>query len=384
VTGLLTAFELDRRGCATLVLERGTLCSGQTGQCHGWLHRGGIFPDASAEHVDRLDRGARRWMEMIAGLGAAGPVLGCDVGGLTEETLDAVTAAWQRLGLTHRRVGTGGAGCAWLVESPERAIVPLTALQAIIAGSTVILRTAEAVSLLPGRRTSRAEALLIRAGQRMFRLYADAFVLANGSGITSVLPDSDLASRITSRLSFMLVVRSSQVGDRGFAVPAQEALGLFGVPRADGRHQYLLISNFLSYALTADVTYSRLNWLAGIRPTLERFLLDVWKDDDALWGIYPAIKVEPTRPIALGVSSMALLTTRFENVCAGVPGKLVLAPLLAERLADAVAPYVRQSVGCPPPLALVHGLPAAQWGPEEWEVTPLVRRATLFDEGGCP
>jgi hypothetical protein len=384
-TGLLTALELDRRGFAVLVIEHVALCSGQTGQCHGWLHRGGVFPDAPVEQADQLDRGARCWLELMEHGPESGDVMSCYLGGRQEQTLTAVSAVWRRIGLGHERADVPGGACTWSVRAPERAVVPVGILRAAVAGSGVALRDAEAVRFLPSRRGSRAAALVVRTGQRLVRLHADAFVLANGAGIATVLPDPALASGIAGRLSFMLVVRSSTVPDWAFAIPEQEALGLFGVPRTSARSRCLLLSNFLSYAVTTDISHAQANWLAGTRTTIRRFLPRTWSADDALCGVYPAVKVEPTRALALGVAGMAVLSTPFTNVSAGVPGKLVLAPLLARQLADAVAPHAdppdRRCVVSDLTSTVTDRLAPVGWGPEEWQVTPLVRRATLFDEG---
>lgn len=376
-TGLLTALELDGQGFAALVVEEGNLCSRQTGQAHGWLHRGGVFPDARTEDFEQLDEGARRWTELIERTGNSGAVTGCRIGGVSQRTLAAVTATWEQLRLPYQHTATTTGACDWMIRAPESAIVPVRALQAALADSGVALRRAEAVKLLPGRSGSTVESLLARAGQRTFRLTADAFVLANGAGITALLPEGQLSSAVVRRLSFMLVTRTDAAMHLGVAIPEQEALGLFAVPRVSGGHRYVLLSNFISYAPTAELTHSRDNWLAGIRPTVQRFLPDLWQAQDALWGVYSAVKAEPARHLALGVSEMALLPSLYGNVVAGVPGKLTLAPLLAERLADAVAPHIRHGEAAD---GLIEDLPAARWGPEEWEVTPLVRRSTLFRE----
>jgi len=373
VTGLLTAMELDRCGVPVLVLEQTALCSGQTGQAHGWLHRGGIYPDAQPRDIEQLDRGSRCWAELAERNGSADALISCWIGGLQDLTRSAITVIWDKLGITHEAVDATGA-CGWMIKTPEMAIVPLDVLRAALAKSRVVLRRAEAVELLADNQGSNTAAVLVaRVGQRLIDIGADAFVLANGAGISALVPET--AAAVVSRLSFMLVVRSAAAWNRGVAIPEQEALGLLGVPRSSAQHRYLLLSNFVSYSPTADLRLSRTNWLAGIWPTVQRFLPDLWQAEDALWGIYPAVKVEPQRHVALGVADMALLQTRFANVAAGVPGKLTLAPLLAGRLADAVAPHARPQAAASG--ELVEQLPVAFWGPEEWEVTPLVRRSTL-------
>ena len=373
VTGLLTALELDRRDIAALVIEKAGLCSGQTGQAHGWLHRGGVFPDAGPADCEQLDHGARLWEALLA---SAHFGTKCDIGGTRTETRTAVSAVWEHLGLSSSSTLAGNVACPWTIGGPESAIAPVVVLRSVLAGSGVTLRRAAAISLRPGDRADTAESLLVRSEWGTLRLKADAFVLANADGICGLISAADPASRLTRRLSFMLVVRSRAVPDRGIAIPEQDSLGLFAVPRASGQHRHLLISNFISYALTANIDACRHNWLAGIRRTVERFLPELWRADDGLWGVYSAVKVEPRRDVALGVSDMAIVSTPFVNVTAGVPGKLALAPLLARRLADTVQPYVtprRQ-------LREEHCLPRAQWAAEQWEVTPLARRSTLFDK----
>ncbi|GAA2909435.1 hypothetical protein Acy02nite_88980 [Actinoplanes cyaneus] len=333
--GLLTALELDRRGVAALVLERGTLCCAQSGQAHGWLHRGGVYPDATAADRDQLEAGARRWAA-LAGDGT--PLTECHIPG----------------------------------GRPEQALVPLRALRTALAGSTVALRQAEVIRIQPDPGGRTAAGLTVRTPDGTARLVADAYVLTAGAGIGPLMPAPDLLHR----LSFMLVVRSAAVTGTGFAIPGQEALGLFAVPRATDTYRYLLLSNFISYMPSAQPALCRANWLAGIRPAVQRYLPGLWDAPDALWGIYPAIKAEPARRVALGVSDLGLPPTPYRNVVAGVPGKLTLAPLLAERLADAVTPYARTNADATPPATL----PEATWGPEEWEVTALVRRSTLYPE----
>jgi hypothetical protein len=220
---------------------------------------------------------------------------------------------------------------------------------------------------------------MVHAGPRAVSIRATAFVLTSGTGIGGLLPGPDVSRRLTHRLSFMLVVRSDSVCGTGLAIPEQEALGLFAVPRTRDGQRYLLLSNFVSYSPGIDISAARSNWLAGIVPTMARFLPGVWAAPDALWGLYAAVKVEPVRDLAVGVAGPAEFSTAFANVWAGVPGKLVLAPILAERLADNVAGHVPGR--CPPPCDDLAGvLPPVSWGPEEWQLTPLVSRATMFGQ----
>jgi hypothetical protein len=371
-TGLLTALELDQRGIPAVVIEQGFLCSGQTGQCHGWLHRGTVFPDASAADVSELDRGARRWARLAPRSGAA---ITCQLAGVHEETRTSVIAAWDRLGLGHQSATVLGGGPRWLVEGPELAIVPRDVLKRILVDSTVALRCARAIELRQRAGTDAAGQLRVVAGDRVLHLSADAFVVAGGTGLDALLPD---LSGLLRRLSFMLVIRSAAVGEKGIAIPEQEALGLFAVPRTDGDRRFLLVSNFMSYSPATELRHVRTSWLRGIGATFSRFLPELWQADDARWGVYGAIKIEPARDLALGVPRAQLLPTRYANVVAGVPGKLTVAPLLAERLAAAVAPFAARSRQAQAADALPPELPPAVWGPEEWQVTPLVRRETLF------
>ncbi|WP_193318052.1 MULTISPECIES: FAD-dependent oxidoreductase [Streptomyces] len=387
VTALLTAVELEARGVPVLVIERDSLCSGQTGKCHGWLHRGAVFLDAPPEDIDQLDRGARRWDRLISRTAARDAVVTCEVVGVKDETRDGIVGTWERLGLGRVPAEAVGAGpCRWRLTGPETAIRPLDVLREILERSTVALRSGHVLRLDPDRTGTTATSVLVRAGQRNVRVRGDSFVFANGEGIPGIFLDADVSARIARRQSFMLVVRSAAVGDRGLLIPEQEASHLFAVPRgrATDTSRHLLVSDFISYAPSTDISHARSAWLAGIRPTLRRFLPDLWNDDDALWGVYPAVKVEPLRDVALGISPMAVLPTPYRNVLVAVPGKLTLAPLLAERLADTVVPHIRSGGrgGRSHPEAGVSldDLPAAPWGPEEWEVTPLVRRETLFPE----
>ncbi len=376
-TGLLTALELDRRGLAALVVEKTALCAGQTGQCHGWLHHGAIFTDAQPDEFRLLHRGARRWEQLAAGLDGDVAVP-CDLAGLHQPTRAAVAAVWDRLGLRYESADITGEAYRWRLRGPEFAVVPVEVLRAALAASGVVLRRALAVELRTTGDAGRATALVVHAGPHAVSIRAAAFVLASG-GIGGLLSGSDAPGRLTRRLSFMLIVRFNSVGGCGLAIPEQEALGLFAVPRTRDGKRYLLLSNFVSYTPGADISAARANWLAGIVPTIARFLPDIWSASDALWGLYAAVKVEPARDLALGVAGPAKLATAFANVWVGVPGKLVLAPILAEHLADHVAEHLtdRCSQPCDDPAG---ALPPVSWGPEEWQMTPLVRRATMFGE----
>lgn len=376
-TGLLTALELDRRGLAALVVEETALCAGQTGQCHGWLHHGAIFTDAEPDELRLLHRGACRWEQLAAGL-VGDVAVPCYLAGLHQSTRTAIAAVWDRLGLRYANADVTGEAYGWRLRGPEIAVVPVEVLRATLAASGVVLRRALAVELRATGNAGHATALVVHAGSRAVSIRAAAFVVAGGAGIGGLLPDSDVPGRLTRRLSFMLVVRSKSVDSFGLAIPEQEALGLFAVPRTRDSERYMLLSNFVSYTPSADISAARANWLAGIAPTVARFLPDIWSAPDALWGLYSAVKVEPSRELAVGVAGPAELATAFTNVWAGVPGKLVLAPILAERLADHVTGHLTDL--CPQPSDLAGALPPALWGPEEWQVIPLVSRATMFGE----
>lgn len=374
-TGLLTALALDRQGVPTLVLEHSTLCSGQTGQCHGWLHRGAVFPDATADDLDQLDRGARAWERLAAG---AESIMECHVAGVSERTRRSAMAVWDRSGLRHRSVAVRGVAARWLLSGPETAVVPRDILASAVAGSSVVLRRARAVGLRPGPDGTAAEQLRVAAGECEYDVSAAGFVIAGGTGLDPLLPG---IPGLTRRLSFMVVARSATVGETGVAIPEQEALGLFAVPRLVGTRRFLLISNFMSYAPPAHLGDVRRSWLNAMRSSIRRFLPDLWAADDARWGVYPATKVEPARHLVLGMPRAMLLPSPYANVAAAVPGKLTLAPLVAERLAEAVLPFASRTRAAAQAVdTVVDLLPPARWGPEEWEVIPLVRRATLFSD----
>lgn len=372
VTGLLTALELDRQGVQTLVLEQGSLCSGQTGQCHGWLHRGAVFADAEPEELRLLDRGAERWKDLAGAVSG----WGCALGGQQEDTRRAVAAVWDHLARPYISTTQPHAGCAWTLAGPETAVVPVDVLKEAVSASGVALRGGRVTALQPGPDRRVARAVSVQAEGRSVSIAADGFVLAGGAGLPELVPDLAL----TRRLSFMLVVSGFDLPESGLAVPEQDALGLFVVPRRKVGSRVLLISNFVSYAPDTDVRYSEANWLAGIAPTVLSHLPQVWSDTTARWGIYPAVKAEPARDLVLGVTGPAVWSTQYGNVWAGVPGKLVLAPVLAERLATKLlnGPQRRDSGAATDWRELLSSLPAVPWGPEEWEVTPLVRRETLF------
>jgi len=380
VTGLLTALELDRHGVPVLIIEQSTLCSGQTGQCHGWLHRGGVFADAGLEDFELLNRGADWWTQLAERTGTTYGGVVCELGGRENATRVAVASVWDHLGLPYAAVDPPSDAYRWVLSGPERAVVPLNVLRAAVTASGVVLRVGRARKFRSGPDSNWAQALVVTAGQQNRTIVAQAFVVASGAGITDLLPTPQLSARLTRRLSFMLVVRSPDVPDGGLAIPEQGALGLFTVPRISANARVLLVSNFLSYAVSTDISHVQASWLAGMRPTLQTYLPAVWSAVDALWGVYSATKVEPVREFALGVASTAVWPSSFRNVWIGVPGKLVLAPLIARELASRVVEHLPASQPAPDPATLLTGMPAADWGPEEWEMTPLVSRETLFGD----
>lgn len=380
-TGLVTAIELRRRGVPVLVLERSTVCAMQSGQCHGWLHRGAVFPEASTSEVAELVDGAR-WWEQAAG--AAGLIDG-EISGSDPGTAERVQALWDRLEVPYEISDLPDPPLGWSARGGEPSVVPLSVLRDAAEAAGVQVHSGEVTAIEPAPGDAGlAQALTVSSGSTRLRLHAPVVVLAAGASITRLVPGA--AAQLSERLSFMLVARSDFAPRRAVTIPEQASFGLMVVPREREGRRYLLVSNFVSYAASAGLQPARQAWLHGVGATVRTILPHVWADPDALWGTYAAVKVEPERHLGLGVPGARLLDTPFRNVLAGVPGKLVLAPVLAGRLAARceallaeVSPPARPL--SPPVGRLDAHLVEVPWGPEAWELTPLVGRATVFGRG---
>lgn len=377
-TGLITALELHRRGVPSLVLERESACAMQSGQCHGWLHRGAVFPEAADSEVAELAAGADWWQEAAERRWLIeGEVLGTDPDGA-----DRVTRLWTQLSVAHSVADLAEPPLNWSVRGGEPSVVPSEVLRAAATAAGVVVRAADVRELLPGPDRRYVGGVRVTAGPRALDVRAPVVVLAAGSGISRLVPS---AAVLSERLSFMLVVRSEEAPARAFTVPEQQALGLMVVPRDRAGRRHLLVSNFVSYAATAEVRHARRAWLHGVGATVRELLPRVWTDPDALWGTYGAVKVERERQrqLGLGVPGAAVLDTPFKNVLAGVPGKLVLAPVLAAHISDRCVELLASGRGGEVPSSewLDALLPQATWGPEAWQLTPLMSRGTVFSAG---
>jgi hypothetical protein len=382
-TGILTAIYLRDKGEAVLLLESRSLCSGQTGKCHGWIHRGSVFPDASQRDVEDLQKGASAWRSLATSSGDEPFTPEAVVAGVGSRTRRQVEQACPeaRSGAADDSDLPELQAVSWKIRTAESAIVPRDVLRAALARAEVVPRRAEALGFVGGPGVARrAETLVVRGPEgRLVGIKARGYVLAAAWGVPKILANQGDCS--TRRLSFMLVARSPHLFGRPFAIPERRSLGVFGVPRSAGNSRYLLISNFISYSVRTDLEHALDTWLSGIEPVLRSNLPGVWRDQDARWGVYPAIKTEPAREQTLGVPQMRRVETGYSNVVAGLTGKLTLAPMLAGQLSAEVLRQSRDEPANTGGRLSPDALPAADWSPEEWEITPLCRRATLFGGG---
>ncbi|MFH9725967.1 FAD-dependent oxidoreductase [Streptomyces sp. NPDC017254] len=389
VTGLLVTERLRQRGVPVLLVEQRGLGAGQTGHCHGYLHRGYIYRRLGAPQQSVLDGCAEWWSRRLAGAGGDAfvgeeSVIGFTGAGEREETL----AAWTSLGMPWKEVGAPGlAGTVGTFAVPEATVSPRAAVRAVagIAASTPGVRGRAVLPRLSGRAVS---ALEILTDEGTLTVSAPAYVLAAGLGTPGLLGPWARALGMRTRLSYMLVCRSGRDLPGAFCLPEDSAQGLFVASRPAGRDRVYLMSTFVNFWPSAEDEDARRSWLGAVSRVLATHVPGLWDDPDARWGLYPAGKIEVDVPDDGGLPEGGVLDVGWDNAVAVLPGKFVLAPLYADRCLDRLARLTDlDRLRDPSPAAAgsplgPYGPGESSWAAEDWEMTPLFSRAALFDGPG--
>lgn len=236
---------------------------------------------------------------------------------------------------------------------------------------------------LSGRAVSELEIL---TDEGTTTVSAPAYVLAAGLGTPGLLGPWARALGMRTRLSYMLVCRSGRDLPGAFCLPADSAQGLFVASRPAGRDRVYLLSTFVNFWPSAEDDDARRSWLTAAGRVLATHVPALWDDPDARWGLYPAGKIEVDLPDeGGGLPEGGVLDVGWDNAVAVLPGKFVLAPLYADRCVERLARLTDlDRLRGPSPVTPgsptgPYGSGDSSWAAEDWEMTPLFRRAELFD-----
>ncbi|MBN9131739.1 MAG: FAD-binding oxidoreductase [Paenarthrobacter ureafaciens] len=372
VSGILLSLHLANRGENVLLVDQQGLGGGQTGHCHGYIHRGYIYERITKAEIELLARGAA-WWEAAVGHSLDErfrSVLGFD----THEVKDSVTMSWADAGLA-----TGEAApnpfsyeqSAMTVD--EWSMTPVQVLEREwnkqpLKPSTVTARIAQ---LQPHDGGATA---IAQTPQGNFSLTGDRWIITAGTESTSLIPRGSPSSVLGSRMSFMVVARSQSLYPDTFCLRTSAARGMFGCSRELRGQRYSLISNYVSFGRDVDHGIARWSWLQDIQHTLARSLPHLWEDPEALWGVYRAPKAEVNDGSMAVPSGTAWETSNQVYIFS--PGKLTTAPALVEDFIGKLplhegtpASNDGESLGRYSPLS---------WLPELWTQIPLVSRFALF------
>ena len=390
-TGLLVAERLRHHAVPVLLVERQGLAAGQTGHCHGYLHRGYIYRRLTAAQRDALNRAADWWTRSLAGTDAV--MATRSVVAFTDEAeRDRTRRAWDRFGMPYEKAPPHGLArtvAAYSVPettiSPQRAMPVTTRLAAstpALSGRAVRLRQAEghltAVEVLTAHGTVTVD--------------GTAFVIAAGLGTPALLGSRTQTLGARTRLSYMLVCWSRQDLPPAFCLPADRTQGLFVASRPCDTERAYLISTFVSFWPSLEDGDARRSWLRAASRVLAEYLPDLWNDREARWGLYAARKIEVSGGRGNGVPEGGAFTLGWDNAVAVLPGKLVLAPLYATECLRLLS----KTIGLSPPTRLepaarpatnaaaagpgAPGRPTEDWAAEDWTMVPRFTRSELFDD----
>ncbi|HJP72791.1 MAG TPA: FAD-dependent oxidoreductase [Pseudonocardiaceae bacterium] len=339
MTGLLTALALARRGAAVLLVEPSRVGAGQSGQSHGYLHRGYAYGPDEPRLPPLLGTAHRYWRGLLAGIR---PVTSGSTIAFSDP--DAVRRAqryWRDSGLAVRPRAAPGwvAGAPFACfGSPEPTYNVGDILRGLAAqaGAAGIETRPGAVDRIEqdgdGIRATITEP---DGGTAVVR--ARTAVLAAGAGTPGLLARSGLPAVVQLRKAFMLVLRG-RLPAISVLFPEREEHGLFLASRLGGDGQATwLVSDFQSFdSGGADPGQLAGWWARRVLQTLSRVV------DPGLLARVEAVSGYPATKSGLMPSSGTVAhefgIDLFDGraVVAG-PSKLTLAPLAARHAVRTVA-----------------------------------------------
>lgn len=339
LAGALTALTLSRRGIEVLLVESDRLGGGQSGQSHGYLHRGYAFGPNEDRLPAVLARAGEHWAALTEGLE---PVTRESV--LSFSNTSAVRRAegfWRASGLPVepvRRPGWLGGGLVSSFRSEEATYdfgPVLRGLAARIAATGTALAVGRVDRIIEEQGGVRAE--LTTPDGRTETILSRAVVLAAGAGTPGILGRSGLPPVVRCRKAFMLVLRG-ELPVVSAVFPEYEEHGLFLAGRTGHESGTTwLLSDFHSFD-SAQGSPGRLAgwWARRMLSTLTRVV-----DPSVLAGVclvsgYQAVKsgLAPVSGTVAHEVSQPCLGGLGVTVS---PSKLTLAPLAAESAVRAVS-----------------------------------------------
>lgn len=382
VAGLLSALALARRGIHVVLVEPLRAGAGQSGQSHGYLHRGYAYGPDEPRLPALLSSASEHWRSLLA---LIQPVTADST--IAFSDLAAVHRAeryWRDSGLAVRPRTTPG----WLSGTSVACFgsaEPTYNVGDILRGLWTHARSA-GVESRPGTVERIEEsgdgvrARITEPDGGAAVVHARAAVLAAGAGTPRLLARSALPAAVHLRRAFMLVLRG-RLPAVSVLFPEREEHGLFLASRvgADGRVTWL-VSDFQSFDSGGDPGQLAGWWARRVLLTLQRVVdAAMLARIDAVSG-YSATKsgLLPASGTVAHEFGMELLGGR---AVVSTPSKLTLAPLAARHAVRTVEARLGMRLADPawgPVTPVPTALSPAR---ETWETSlPSLDRPDLLGE----
>ncbi|MFI5843324.1 FAD-dependent oxidoreductase [Catenuloplanes sp. NPDC051500] len=357
MTGLLTALALARLGAQVMLVEPVRAGGGQSGQSHGYLHRGYAYGPGEPRLPALLGSAREHWNGLLARftpVTAESAIVFSDTAARRR-----AERFWRDCGLTVRPRATP----PWLRDAPVacfQGAEPTYDIGDLLCGLWAQVRTA-GIETRPGTVERIEEsgdgvcARIVEPDSTAVPVRARAAVLAAGAGTPELLARSGLPAAVQLRRAFMLVLRG-RLPAVSALFPEREEHGLFLASRIgrDGRVTWLA-SDFQSFD-SGDAHPGQLAgwWARRLLLTL-RQVVDpaVLAEVDEVSG-YAATK-SGLRPHSGTVAHEFGREVLGGRAVVCTPSKLTLAPLAARRAVLTVGARL--------------GVPAADAG---WDAIPAV------------
>lgn len=384
--GILASLALHRQGEAVLLVDATGLAAGQTGHCHGYLHRGFIYNRPALHEVRALNEGHAWWCDRQSGSESASEsIIAFD----DEHALRVATAEWAHVGLPEPRTlsGSNFAVSKYAMRVPEHSIVPTDVLRRLWEGTpsvpkTILARVEQFNAGDEHQRPRSASTAVLRTGRNTVNVAARRWLIAAGAGAPMLLAGTAPSPPVENRLSFMIVVETQARLPKAFCIRSPSAQGLFGCARpATGGRTKFLISDYFSASLEVDTSLVRAMWLRHIAEVITAELPELWNDPTARWGIYKAAKSQARRRANGAIPSGVI--AKIASDCHLIEsGKLTTAPVFVNTLLHTLATANSRGDALKgatsPDVDLLDMAKPLKWAPEQWTHIPLVDRDTLF------
>lgn len=361
VAGLFTAIGLASSGVDVALVEAEQPGHGQSGACHGYLHRGFAYGPREAGLSEQLQLAQEYWKPVVANIE---PVTSSStVLFRSAAEAEAGRRRWSSQGLAAERVPTPD----WSAEPMRHCF----RTDEPTYDTALLLNVLEAavrelgVRIVTGLRAvgfrSTAEGVAVEFEPTGVAVLPDlpvlweAVVLAAGQGLHRLV-GTEPTSPVGVRSSHMLVL-GGDLPQVSAVFPEQDRHGLFLASRADTvrRRTTWLLSTFHSFDPASATSDELFQWWARHVLTTLAFVVDegVFAAIDQIGG-YRATK-SGLRPATGTVALSGSYVLPGQRVVVAAPSKLTLAPVAAEetvgRVLDMLRPHqVRE------PLAVLAGL----------------------------